>query len=197
MAMIRKILISLAALPLAMSAGAQTCKVKVAVGYTDGEKTEIGFTAEQKKLWEHEGAKHYAGFCLDAREPNYLILWTEGLTGGEQEKAALDRFNRGRATGQNTSTGPGTPVNAPEWTSSRAIIRPSQGVREKAQYWVLDRSKTPPIVVKQGTAYQDVPMGRVNQPGQSVKTSDLASTISDPAGALENALKWIKKTNKY
>jgi hypothetical protein len=85
--MIRRILICLAAaLPLAVSAGAQTCKVKIAVGYTDGEKTEIGFTAEQKKFWEREGAKHYAGFCLDAREPNYLILWTEGLTGGSRKK---------------------------------------------------------------------------------------------------------------
>jgi hypothetical protein len=61
----------------------------------------------------------------------------------------------------------------------------------------MDMSTTPPSAVRQGTGYQDVPMGRANQPGQAMKTSDLASTIADPAAAMENALKWIKKTKKF
>ncbi|SRR5216683_1391566 len=194
--MTNKIGIVLAGLLLAATADAQSCKVRIAVAYTDGKETHVGLTAEQQKFWDREGAKHFAGFCLDAKDPNYLILWSEGLSGNELTKSSIDQFNRGRATGQNTTTGNTTPINSPNWASGRALIRPSQQVREKADYWVLDMSAAPPAVVRQGTGYQDVPMGKANQPGQSMKTSDLASTIADPAAAMENALKWIKKTKK-
>jgi hypothetical protein len=180
-----------------LTANAQTCKVKIAVVYTNGKDMQIGLTAEQQKFWDRDGAKHFPGFCLDPKEPNYVILWSEGLSGSELTKSSIDQFNRGRATGQNTSTGSTTPINSPNWASGRALIRPTQQVREKADYWVMDMSTTPPSAVRQGTGYQDVPMGRANQPGQAMKTSDLASTIADPAAAMENALRWIKKTKKF
>ena len=191
----RRLWILLAGLFLATIASAQDCRVKIAVAYTDGTKTEVGLTAEQQKFWDREAAKHFPGFCLDPKDPNYLILWSEGLSGNELTKSSIDQFNRGRSVGQNTSVGT-TPVNSPNWVSGRALIRPSQAVREKADYWVFDLSANPPAMVRQGTGYQDVPMGRANQPGQTLKTSDLASTIADPAAALENAMKWIKKTKK-
>jgi hypothetical protein len=69
-------------------------------------------------------------------------------------------------------------------------------VRAKTDYFILDTSKTPYVVISQGQGSQDVPLGSANQPGHNIRTSDLASTISDPTAALENALKWLKKEKK-
>jgi hypothetical protein len=182
--------ILLAGLPLLLAA--QECKLKFVVAYNDGKTLQVGLTPEQKKFWEHESAKHFKGMCLDAKEPNYIILWSEGLSGAETAKAAVDWFNRVRATGEAPTS---TDTNR-SLMSSTLYIRPTGSVRAKADYWVLDTSKTPYPVIRQGQGYQDVPSPRANQPGETVKASDLASTIADPAAAMENALKWLKKEKK-
>ena len=189
----------LAAWPFLLAA--QECKVKFVVAHSDGKAMQVGLTPEQKKFWDREGAKHFTGMCLDAKEPNYIILWSEGLSGAELAQSSLDQFNRGRATGQNSTT----PVNPnadktsttdSSQTSGTAYIRPSQEIREKADYWILDTSKTPFPVIRKGQGYQDVPLGHANQPGESAKASDMASTIADPVAAMENALKWLRKEKK-
>jgi hypothetical protein len=182
-------------------AAAQECKVKFAVAYADGKALQVGLTAEQKKFWDREGAKHFKGMCLDAKESNYIILWSEGLSGAESAQAGIDQFNRGRATGQTASMPTNPNPDKSSTTDSRLIsgtayIRPSQEVREKADYLILDTAKTPFAVVRKGQGYQDVPVGRANHPGESTKASDMASTIADPAAAMENALKWLKKEKK-
>jgi hypothetical protein len=191
--MIRKIAwiaIPFVAWPFMLSA--QDCKLKFAVVYADGKDFQVGLTPEQKKLWDHDGTKKYKGMCIDAKAPDYLILWSDGLSGVELVKAGVDHFNVVRSTGQAPTT-----LDTNSSLSSRTIrIGTSQQVREKADYYILDTSKTPYAVVRQGQGYQDVPQGRTNQPGQSVKASDLASTIADPAAAMENALKWLKKEKK-
>src|SRR6266853_3994660 len=63
----------------------------------------------------------------------------------------------------------------------------------RTDYVVLDASKSPYVIVRQGQGYQDVPQGGTNHPSQSAKTTDIASTIADPTVALENALKWLKQ----
>jgi hypothetical protein len=62
---------------------AQDCKIKFAVFYNDGQTLQIGLTPEQKKMWDRDGAKKYKGMCLDEKEPNFLVLWSEGLNGAE------------------------------------------------------------------------------------------------------------------
>jgi hypothetical protein len=200
--MVNKI-VCVAALALAgpVLATAQECKVKFAVAYADGKTLQVGLTAEQKKFWDREGVKHFKGMCLDAKEPNYIILWSEGLSGAESAQAGIDQFNRGRATGQTASTPTNPNPDKSSTTDSGLIsgttyIRPSQEVRERADYLILDTSKTPFAIVRKGQGYQDVPVGRANQPGESAKASDMASTIADPAAAMENALKWLKKEKK-
>jgi hypothetical protein len=168
---------------------AQDCKLKFSVVYNDGQSMQVGLTSEQKKLWDHDGAKKFKGMCLDQKEPNFIILWSEGLNGAELAKASVDQFNVLRTTGE----APTTTTAQRSWTSAGLYIRPSSQVREKAEYVVLDTSKTPYFIVRQGQGYQDVPQSRGNSPGQKLSTSDLASTIADPAAALDNALKWLNK----
>jgi hypothetical protein len=158
-----------------------------------------------KKSWDHEGARKFKGMCLDAKELQYLILWSEGLSGTEISQSALDSFNRGRAAGQ-TSTSAASSLDSgtkgsttdSRWTVSSVMIYPSAAVRAKADYWIFDTSKEPYQMIRKGQGYRDVPPGVAvqNRPGQTASASDLASTIADPAVALENALKWLKKENK-
>jgi hypothetical protein len=173
---------------------AQECKLKFVVAYNDGKTLQVGLTPEQKKFWEREGAKHFKSMCLDSKEPNYIILWSEGLSGAEAAKAAIDQFNRVRNTGE--APGPTSTDTNSSLMSATIYIRPLGSVREKADYWILDTSKAPYPVIRKGQGYQDVPFSRVNQPGESVKASDVASTIADPVAAMENALKWLKKEKK-
>jgi hypothetical protein len=180
---------------------AQDCKVKFSVVFTDGKVLKVGLTAEQKKLWDRDGAKKYKGICLDPAKPDYVILWTEGISGGEAVDGAVDQVNRGRSTGQSTTMQLGSPRydspgNSPGWISSDMVLVPSGVVRGKADYAILDVSKNPAQTVHKGMGYQDVPAETINQPGQATDEADFASTIADPSDALEKALKWIKKDRK-
>jgi len=58
-------------------------------------------------------------------------------------------------------------------------LRPSGQVRARTDYVVLDTSKSPYVIVRQGQGYQHVPQGGTNYPSQS----------ADPTVAFENALK--------
>ena len=192
--MIRKsICLSVLLLASTSLLSAQDCKLKFSVVYNDGKALQVGLTPEQKKLWDHDGAKKFKGMCLDAKDPNYIIFWSNGLSGAELAKASIDNFNVVRATGEYAAT----TIDPHGSLSARTLyIRPSSIVRAKTDYLVLDTSKIPYAVVRQGQGYQDVPQGAANRPGQKVDTEDLASTIADPVAALENALKWIKKEKK-
>lgn len=202
--MIRGMFMSIVCLG-AWTAGAlgQECKTKFAVAYTDGKTLQVGLTQEQKKFWDHDGAKKFKRMCLDQLKPDYLILWTYGLSGAELNQVGVDSYNRARETGQATS-GPNSTSNEKtsttdtRWMDSNVFIRPSAVVRAKADYWVLDTSKQPYPVIRKGQGYRDLPDGMdvVNRPGEKSSVSDSASTIADPAVALENALKWLKKDKK-
>ena len=80
--------------------------------------------------------------------------------------------------------------------STTIRLRPSGQVRARTDYVVLDTSKSPYVIVRQGRGFQDVPQGGTNHPSQSAKTTDIASIIADPTVALENTLKWLKKEKK-
>jgi hypothetical protein len=173
---------------------AQECKIKFAVVYNDGETLQIGLTPEQKKMWDHHAPKKFKGLCADDKDPNYIILWSEGLSGAELTKVGLDHFNHLRSTGEI----PGGNSNVKNFSlmSTTIPLRPAGQVRDRTDYVVLHASKSPYIIVRQGQGYQDVPRGVTNHPSQSAKTTDTASTIADPTVALENALKWLKKEKK-
>jgi hypothetical protein len=134
---------------------AQECKIKFAVVYNDGEKLQIGLTPEQKKMWDHDGPKKFKGLCADDKDPNYIILWSEGLTGAELTKVGLDHFNNLRSTGEM----PGGNSNVKNFSlmSTTIRLRPSGQVRARTDYVVLETSKSPYAVVRQGQGYQDVP----------------------------------------
>jgi hypothetical protein len=172
---------------------AQECKLKFSVAYNDGKALQVGLTPEQKKLWDHDGAKKFKAMCLDAKEPNYIILWSDGLDGAELTKASINQFNILKTTGEYAAT---TIDLHGSLTATTLHIRPTSMVRAKTDYLVLDTAKTPYVVVRQGQGYQDVPQGAANRPGQKVNAEDIASTIADPVAALENALKWLKKEKK-
>lgn len=193
--MIRKmIFLAVACVAVPLFSSAQDCKVKFAVVYADGESLQTGLTPEQKKMWEHDAAKKYKRMCLDEKDPNYLVLWSEGLSGAELSKVSLSHFNSVRTTGQ--VPGPSV-VDTHSSVMSRTIhLKPSSQVRARADYFVFDMSKNPYVLVRQGQGYQDVPQGGSNRPNEKLGNSDIASTIADPAAALENALKWLKKENK-
>ena len=179
---------------------AQDCKVKFSVAFTDGKTLKIGLTAEQKNLWGREGAKKFKGICLDSTKPDYVILWTEGVSGGEAVDTTVDQINRGRSTGETTSIpvdpGHGSPGSSSGWITSDIALIPSGIVRGKADYAILDMSMNPAQTVHKGTGFQDVPAETIKQPGQATDSSDFASTIADPSDALEKALKWIKQYRK-
>lgn len=171
----------------------QECKLKFSVAYNDGKTLQIGLTHDQKKMWDHDGAKKFRGMCLDDKAPNYIIIWSDGMNGAELAKASIDHFNVVRSTGEYA----GTSIDLHGSLSANTLrAHPSSMVREKAEYLVFDTSKTPFAVVRQGQGYQDVPQGGTNRPGEKAKIEDIASTIADPVAALENALKWLKKGKK-
>ena len=172
----------------ALSGSAQDCKLKFSVAYTDGKTVQVGLTSDQKKMWDREGARKFKGMCLDDKTPEFVILWNQGLNGAELAQISVDRFNEARTTDPRS--------NGPNAGSATYNIRPSSQVRGKAIYFVMDASKKPYPVLHQGEGYQDVPQGTQNSPGQTINTSDLASTIPDPVEALSNALKWLKKEKK-
>lgn len=176
----------------ALVSPAQDCKLKFSVAYTDGKSLQVGLTSEQKKMWDHDAAKKFKGLCLDDKTPDFIILWNQGLNGSELAQASVDRANVVLSTGQNPTT---TTAQA-SVTSAYLYVRPSSQVRGKAYYFILDASKRPYATIHQGEGYQDVPRDVKTGIDHSVDTSDLASTIPDPAAALENALKWLKKEKK-
>ena len=174
---------------------AQDCKIKFAVVYNDGEKLQIGLTPEQKKCGITMHPRKFKGLCADDKDPNYIILlWSEGLSDAELTKVGLDHFNNLRSTGEI----PGGNSNVKNFSLMSTTIRltPSGQVRARTDYVVLDTSKFPFVIVRQGQGYQDVPQGGTNHPSQSAETTDIASTIADPTVALENALKCLKKEKK-
>ena len=176
----------------ALSAAAQDCKLKFSVAYSDGKTVQVGLTTEQKKLWDHAAAKKFKGMCLDDKTPDFIILWNQGLNGAELAQNSVDHANVILSTGQNPTT---TTAQA-SVTSAYHYVRPSSQVRGKADYFVLDTSKKPYPMIHQGEGYQDVPRDVKTGIDRSVNASDVASTVPDPAAALENALKWLKKEKK-
>jgi hypothetical protein len=176
----------------AISAGAQDCKLKFSVAYTDGKTVQVGLTPEQKKMWDHDAAKKFKSLCLDDKAPDFLVLWNQGLNGAELAQVGVDRANVILSTGQTATT---TTAQA-SVTSAYHYVRPSSQVRGKALYTILDASKKPYEVIHQGEGYQDVPRDVKTGVDRSVNASDVASTVPDPAAALENALKWLKKVKK-
>lgn len=172
----------------ALLTSAQDCKLKFSVAYTDGKTVQVGLTPEQKKMWDRDAPKKFKGLCLDDKAPDFIILWNQGLNGSELAQVSVDRFNDARTTDVRS--------NGPNAGSATYILHPSSQVRGKAIYFVLDTSKKPYPMLHQGEGYQDVPQGTQNSPGQTINTSDIASTVPDPVEALSNALKWLKKDKK-
>jgi hypothetical protein len=191
--MLQKVLVSTFFLATAaLLSSAQDCKLKFSVAYTDGKTLQVGLTPDQKKMWDHDAAKKFKGLCLDDKTPDFIILWNQGLNGSELAQSSVDRANVVLSTGQN----PTTTTTQASVTSAYLYVRPSSQVRGKANYFILDTSKKPYVTIHQGEGYQDVPRDVKTGIDRSVDTSDLASTIPDPAAALENALKWLKKEKK-
>ena len=135
-------------------------------------------------MWDHHAPKKFKGLCADDKDPNYIILRSEGLSGAELTKVGLDHFNNLRSTGEL----PDGNSNVKNFSlmSTTIRLRPSGQVRARTDYVVLDTSKSPYVIVRQGQGYQHVPQGGTNHPSQS----------ADPTVALENALKWLKKEKK-
>lgn len=182
---------------------AQDCKAKFAVGYTDGGKIQTGLTQEQRKYWDKEGAKKFKGMCLEFAKPDYFILWSVGVSGKELAESGVGNFNRARETGQASTTPNPAGTNKisttdSRWVDSTLFIRESSQVRAKANYWIMDLSKTPSAVIRTGQGYRTLPegMGVASGHGEKVNAQDMSSTVPDETEALENALKWLKKEKK-
>jgi len=182
---------------------AQECKAKFAVEYTDGQHMQSGLTPDQRKYWETEGAKKLKGMCLDFAKPDYLIVWSVGVSGKELAESGVGNFNRARETGEastsvNQASSNKMSTTDSRWVDSTVFVMASSAVRAKADYMILDLSKNPASVIRMGQGYRDLPsgMGVASGHGEKINSQDLSSTIPDPAAALENALKWLKKEKK-
>jgi hypothetical protein len=182
---------------------AQECKLTFAVGYADGKSLQTGLTQPQRKYWEKEGTKMFKGLCLDFKKPDYLILWSVGLSGKELVETGVGAFNRNRQTGEattnvNQASTDKISTTDSRWMDSTVMIRGSSQVRAKAEYWILDLTQTSGPVIRTGQGFRQLPsdMGVANRPGEKVNAQDMSSTIPDETEALENALKWLKKQKK-
>jgi hypothetical protein len=182
---------------------AQECKVKFGVGYTDGKQIQPGLTPEQKKYWDAEGNKKLKGMCLDLTKPDYVILWSVGVSGKELLQVGVANFNRNQDTGESTTATRQTYWSTVSTSDDRSLnamtyVRDSSAVRAKADYWILDLSKSPAPIIRTGQGYRSVPagMGVAASKGEKIDAQDLSSTIPDETVALENALKWLKKEKK-
>jgi len=202
--MVRELMVMIACVAgIAGVAQGQDCKVKFAVAYVEGKQIQPGLTQDQKKYWEKEGTKKFKGMCLDLAKPDYVVLWAVGVSGKELSQVAIANFNRNQDTGESTTAIRQTYWSRTSTSDERALtgavyLKDWSGIRGKADYWILDLSKNPAATVREGQAYQDVPMGTNTRAGQGEKVNaeDVASTIPDPVTAMENALKWLKKDKK-
>ncbi len=191
--MLRKALVvSLLLVCAALLTPAQDCKLKFSVVYTDGKTMQVGLTQDQKKMWDHDAAKKFKGLCLDDKAPDIIILWNQGLNGEELVKAGMNRYNTLFAEG----TYGATAATYGSIASAHITVRADSEVRGKASYYILDNSQKPAAMIHQGEGFQDVPMGNSTRTHGTISPSDAASTIADPAEALSNALKWLKKDKK-
>ncbi|GEM_PF-3259385 len=176
----------------ALIAPAQDCKLKFSVAYTDGKTIQVGLTPDQKKMWDLDAPKKFKGMCLDDKAPEFIVLWSQDLNGAELAQTSVDHANVLLSTGETPTT---TTAQA-SMTSAYHYVRPSSQVRGKALYYVLDTSKKPYPLIRQGEGYQDVPRDVKTGVDNSVSAADIASTVPDPVEALSNALKWLKKDKK-
>ena len=111
------------------NSNAQTCTISYSVAFSDGKTVQVGLTAEQKKFLEGDGTKRYKGICLNPANPDYLILWTEGLS-ERPGKSDGRRGNQRARPGETTSTPSGSarlnaPGNSSGWLESLTIKRSS------------------------------------------------------------------------
>jgi len=177
---------------------AQDCRIRFSVTYADGKDLEVGLTADQTKFWQHEAEKHYKGLCLDTEKPEYLIYWTEDMSGDVLVQSTVQDLNRYRRAAAST----GIRRYGAEGATLRVLPNPI--VREAAYYYVLDLSKQAPEVIRKGVGSQDRPAetsrsSRVSGGSATVVRSqemhagDLSKTIADPVAAMKNALDWLKK----
>jgi hypothetical protein len=181
MAMNHSIRIALVLFFLAIPAGAQECKVKIALAHWDGKALEIGLTAEQSKLWNREKEKHYPAFCLDGTAPDYVIAWTERTSSDEIKKLTVRRG----AGGSN-----------PESVITVSAVQNS----DSAHYFIFDLSMEPAAVIHSGSGAKNSgttserPTGRPGITAEKpLDTSRLSTSVPDPADAMKNALDWLKK----
>ena len=167
---------------LATLAGAEECKIKIAIAHWDGKALEIGLTPDQSKFWIGEKAKRYPTFCLDGTVPDYVIVRTERTSSDETKKLAVRR---------------GAGGSDPEKVIT---VSPGPGA-ESTHYYTFDLSKQPAAVIHTGTGAKDSPTSAerpTTSRGTSVSqraldTSRLSSTFPDPAEAMKNAFDWLKK----
>jgi len=87
-------------------------------------------------MWDHDAAKKFKGLCADDKDPNYIILRSEGLSGAELTKVGLDHFNNLRSTGEL----PDGNSNVKNFSLMSATIRlrPSGQVRSEptTSFWI-------------------------------------------------------------
>lgn len=166
---------------LAIPAGAQECKVKIALAHWDGKALEIGLTADQSKLWNREKEKHYPAFCLDGTAPDYVIAWTERTSSDEIKKLTVRRG----AGGSN-----------PESVITVSAVQNS----DSAHYFIFDLSKEPAVLIHAGSGAKSsspVPERSMERQGMAAERpfdpSRITSSVPDPADAMKNALDWLKK----
>jgi hypothetical protein len=190
--------------PAPSPAQTEGCKTRFSVVYSDGKIQQVGLTPDQKIFWREDGAKKYKGFCMDAKDPEIVILWTENVSGAETLNTVVEDVNRMKRA---SAASPNELVG----NEGQDILAISTAVvQQAAHYYVLDMSKKPPQVIHQGVGSKDRPAQafQANQPssmsggmttvqrGQKADASDFSSTIPDPVEALRNALNWLKKVKK-
>jgi hypothetical protein len=177
---------------------AQDCKIRFSVAYSDGKDLQVGLTADQTKFWQRDAEKRYKGLCLDTEKPEYLIYWTEDVSGDVLVQSAVQDLNRVKRSASTSVT----QRYGPEGSTLRVL--PNPVVREAAYYFVLDLSKQPPEVIRKGAGSQDRPAetshsSRVSGGSatvgrsQEMNSTDLSKTIADPVAAMKSALDWLKK----
>jgi hypothetical protein len=120
------VLAMLASVP-ALAQDQAACKAyfQVLRGESGKPGLHAGLDSGQKRWWENEGKKKYAGLCLSTsdtsgQKPRFLVIWSESKTIGQSSVPPNETY--GQQSDALQSTSPAARIYQPRWDKAQVTV---------------------------------------------------------------------------
>jgi hypothetical protein len=111
----------------ALAQDQSSCKAYFQVLQADSKAPGLrsGMDSGQKKWWDKEGQKDYAGLCLNGAmmspdKPRYLVIWSRSKSIAPTAPAPTDVY--GQTTAALQATAPNTPIYTRRWSLASVTV---------------------------------------------------------------------------